>query len=412
MVPKEIIIVGAGMVGMSIAYQLKEKFPDINITILEKEISLGMHSSGRNSGVLHAGIYYKPGTLKAKVCVDGAKRLKNFCELNNISIYNCGKVIVPQSANLDSQLDVLFKRGKSNGAEVELITKKQLFERAPDSVSSSDRAIWSPNTSVVNPKEVISCLKNNLEEKNVKFIFGCKIYKINDSERKIFFKNYNSDSKIYSEFLKYDYFFNCAGLQTDAVAHLMGVGKEFKILPFKGIYWDLIDNSPLKINTNIYPVPDLNVPFLGVHATPSPSGKVSFGPTAIPALGKENYKLFEAIEPLMSIDFFKELAYQFALNKNGFRKYAFEQAFLGIKPLFLDSAKKIIPNLRSDYLIPSKKVGIRAQLFNKRTRRLVDDFLIEKTDNSVHVLNCISPAFTASFSLADLIIAKTNTFDT
>ena len=162
----------------------------------------------------------------------------------------------------------------------------------------------------------------------------------------------------------------------------------------------------IKLETNLYPVPDLNVPFLGVHVTPAPDGTVSLGPTAIPAWGRENYKGLEKIEPMMAIGFLGDIARQWVANKNGFRRYAREQAFNGLKPIFLKSAQALVPKLRDRDLIPSDKVGIRAQLFNRKSGKLVQDFLLEEGESSTHILNAISPAFTASFELADLIIDK------
>ena len=167
----DICIIGAGIVGLSLANQITERFPNLSITIIEKENKIGKHTSGRNSGVLHAGVYYEPGSIKAKVCVEGARRLKNWCKENNISILDCGKVITPQKVELDNQIDELYKRGISNGAKVEIIDENQFNSIVPDGFTSSGRALWSPATSVVNPKEVINKLKDILIKKGVKFIF-------------------------------------------------------------------------------------------------------------------------------------------------------------------------------------------------------------------------------------------------
>ena len=176
------------------------------------------------------------------------------------------------------------------------------------------------------------------------------------------------------------------------------------MLPFKGLYWQLDPKAPFNFSTNLYPVPDLNVPFLGVHVTPSPDGTVSLGPTAIPAWGRENYRGFDGMEPLMALEFLGDLASQWWRNAGGFRRYAREQALHGLKPLFLRAAQTLVPGLRNEHLILSQKVGIRAQLYDRRTGTLVQDFWLEHGQFSTHVLNAISPAFTASFALADLIL--------
>ena len=159
MTHSDILIIGAGMVGLSTAHQILEKFPNLSITILEKELDVGSHSSGRNSGVLHAGLYYEPASLKAKVCVLGAKRLKEWCKEEKIQVMECGKVITPQKPELDKQLEILVERGRANGATVELIDEKQFKELVPDGHTSTGRAIWSPDTCVVKPMQVIQKLK-------------------------------------------------------------------------------------------------------------------------------------------------------------------------------------------------------------------------------------------------------------
>ena len=208
--------------------------------------------------------------------------------------------------------------------------------------------------------------------------------------------------------LGYRYLFNCTGLQADRIAMEFGVGEKYTVLPFKGLYWQLRENCPFKPKTNLYPVPDLNVPFLGVHFTPSAdkTSIVSIGPTATPSLGRENYQGLERIEPGMAVKNVGILAQQYIANRGGFRRYVHEQAFLALRPMMIRAAQELIPELRGEHVVTSNKVGIRSQLFNKETKKLEDDFLCVTAKNSIHVLNAISPAFTASFALADLIIDK------
>ena len=396
----DFLIIGGGMVGLCLAKRLCDKSPNSKITIVDKEEEIGKHSSGRNSGVLHAGIYYKPQTLKAKVCITGAKRLIKWCKDENLEVLRCGKVITPQKKSLDEQIDFLYKRGQKNGAEVKIIDKREFNDRVPDGYTSTGRALWSPNTSVVNPKEILLRLKNRLIEKGVTFFLGSEVNKVDKFKNEITLSN--------ELCINYKFLFNSAGLQADRIAHKFGVGLNYKIMPFKGIYWSLSPSSPLKFNTNLYPVPDLNLPFLGVHVTPSTTGVINLGPTAIPAFGRENYKNLENFEPIMYFKFLNELASQWFLNKGGFRKYSSEQLLHGFKPFFYSAAKLLIPNLDNNDLVPSKKVGIRAQLYDYQKKELIQDFKIEYLENSVHILNAISPAFTASFSFADLVLEKTN----
>ncbi len=396
----DFVIIGGGMVGLTIAHQLIEKDISINICIVDKETSLGAHSSGRNSGVLHAGIYYKPGSTRAKVCIDGAKRLKQWIDYKKLPIKNCGKIIVPQKYELDNQIDNLYNRGIKNGAVVEIIDQKQISELAPYVVSSSGRALWSPKTSVVNPISIIKSLENDLKSKGITFLYGESDLVIHNREKKIHLKN--------NQFLNYGHLINCAGLQSDKIAHQFGVAKEYYLVPFKGIYWGIKKEFPFRIKTNIYPVPDLKMPFLGIHFTPTFNDEfpVSIGPTANLALGRENYNSFDRIEPISTLRNISLLLNQYFLNKGNFRNYFHEQAFLSLAPLFLKEAKKLVPSLKPEYVKLSKKVGIRSQVFNKKTEKLEDDFLCINGQNSTHLLNVISPAFTASFSFADLVISK------
>jgi len=394
----DVLIVGGGMVGLCIAHQLVERGITKSITLLDKELELGRHSSGRNSGVLHAGLYYRPGSVKAQVCVAGARRLRAWVEERGLPINPCGKVIVPPRPDLDSQLDVLAGRGRANGAVVELLDESQLRELIPEARSASGRALWSPNTAVVKPITVVQRLKRELQERGVRFLNGQQGWTAKPEHQHLLLADGTT--------LHYNHLFNCAGLQADRVARPFSVGRQFTLLPFKGLYWQLKKDCAIRPRCNLYPVPDLNVPFLGVHFTPSAdSGAVvSIGPTATPAWGRENYRGFQAVEPSMAASNLAVLARQYLQNRGGFRRYVHEQAFLALPPLLLRAAQELIPAIRAEHLELSSKVGIRSQLFNRKTQRLEDDFVCLPGPASTHVLNAISPAFTASFALADLIL--------
>lgn len=394
----DVLIVGGGMVGLCIAHQLLDRGMSRSITVLDKEPELGRHSSGRNSGVLHAGLYYKPESLKAQVCVAGAKRLRAWVEERGLPINPCGKVIVPPRAELDGQLELLAERGRANGATVEFWDEQQLHELIPEARTASGRALWSPNTAVVKPLRVVQRLQQELQHQGVRLITAAPGWRVQPEQCSL---SLADGSK-----LSYGHLYNCAGLQADRVAHQFGVGRHYSLLPFKGLYWQLKRNSPIQPRTNLYPVPDLSVPFLGVHFTPSADATplVSIGPTATPAWGRENYRGLEGIEPAMAAANLALLARQYLANRGGFRRYVHEQAFLALPPLLLKAAQELIPAVRAEHLELSQKVGIRSQLFNHSSQRLEDDFLCLPGPASTHVLNAISPAFTASFALADLIL--------
>ena len=394
----DVLIVGGGMVGLCLANQLLDRGITTSVTVLEKEPELGRHSSGRNSGVLHAGLYYKPGSVKARVCVGGAQRLRTWVQERGLPLNACGKVIVPPRPELDGQLDVLAERGAANGATVEIWDENQLRELIPEARSASGRALWSPNTAVVKSITVLQRLHQELRERGVSFLTGRPGWTAEPEHRQLRLADGGT--------IAYGHLINCAGLQADRVAHPFGVGHQYTLLPFKGLYWQLKPGCPIQPCANLYPVPDLNVPFLGVHFTPSadPTPVVSIGPTATPAWGRENYRGLQALEPAMAAANLSVLARQYLANRGGFRRYVHEQAFLALPPLLLRAAQQLIPAVRVEHLELSQKVGIRSQLFNHHTQRLEDDFLCLPGPASTHVLNAISPAFTASFALADLIL--------
>lgn len=392
---KEIIVIlGGGMVGLSIAHQLRKR--NKRIYIIDKEYQIGLHTSGRNSGVIHAGLYYKPDSIKAKVCVEGGKRLKAWINNKGLNLNKCGKVIVPQKKELDGQLEILEERGKLNGASVNLISEGSLNKLIPGARTATGRALWSPDTAVINSKEVLLALKEELVDNGVTFLLGEDNYKIDTEKNMVKLKECT---------VNYDYIYNCTGLHADRTAHKLGIGKDYEIMPFKGLYWKIKDKSKLMVKRNLYPVPDLSMPFLGVHFTPNYNNSVvNIGPTATPTMGRENYRGLEKVEPILTIKNFSRMALQYAQNKNRFRNYAHNQSILAIKKFMLRSAQELIPSIQAEDVEISHKCGIRPQLYNIKKGRLEDDFIYEQTKNSFHVLNSISPAFTASFELADKII--------
>ncbi len=391
----KVVIIGSGIVGMTIAYQLLTRKLSKDILIIDKENLPGKHTSGRNSGVVHSGLYYKPDSLKAKVCVKGAKRLRKWVSDRNLYLNKCGKLILPTNEYLNKRIDELYDRGKKNGCNVEIWDLAKLKKKFPYVNLSCGRALWSPDTSIISPKEILSTLFNELKEKNVKFLFDSEITSVNQT---INFIEINNSKKIH-----FDYLFNCAGLNADKVAKLFDLGSNYKLMPFKGQYLQLKDNFKYKVSSNIYPVPDLNIPFLGVHFTPGISG-IFIGPTATLAFGRENYKGIDSLEPYSFIENINILARQYLTAKNGFRRYFHEQAFQTFRPFFIKAAKELIPSVKAENLKFSDKSGIRAQLIDLKNLKLVDDFICLETKNSIHVLNAISPAFTSGFELADLII--------
>jgi len=393
----DLIILGAGITGLSVARQKLIENPDCQILIIEKECKIGMHGSGRNSGVLHSGIYYPSDTLKAKFCSEGSKLMASYCEKYNLPLMKCGKVILPTKSEDEDQID-LYKRGVKNGASVKIISQKELREIEPEASTIAQRALYSPNTSVIDPYAVLSKIQSELNNSDVIILFNEKVISANPDQSTI---TTNKDNNF-----KYKHLINCTGQYSDVVSKLFNVGKKYTLLPFKGLYYGLSKNSNIRLNGLIYPVPDLSVPFLGIHSVKLVNGSVYFGPTAIPAFGRENYQGFEGVNIKDASSISYHLLRQYISNKKGFRAYTHQEASRFLKSEFLKSIQSLVPNLSSNDLVISHKVGIRAQLLDTKHNELVMDFVVEKVDNTTHVLNAVSPAFTSAFSFAKYILNK------
>ena len=391
MLETDILIVGAGIVGLSIARELTFRYPDLKILIAEKEKEIAFHASGRNSGVLHAGFYYDASTLKARFTVEGNRRLTQYCLENGLSINQCGKVVVATKEEEIQGIYELKRRGDINGVHLELIDEKELADIEPNA-HTYEKALFSPTTSTIDPKEVCTHIANNLG-KNTKILFNAQIYNIN---KKIAF---TKDKKI-----KFKYLFNAAGLYADKIANFFGIGKEYTLLPFKGVYLSYKDDS--LILRHIYPVPNLKNPFLGVHFTKTVTNKVKIGPTAIPGFWRENYNFKERF----SFDEFKEIiSLQIKLfleNSFNFRSLAWTEVKKYWRKYFISEAKKLVKHINEDKFGKYLKPGIRAQLLDIRTKKLVMDFVVEEAEDSMHVLNSVSPAFTTAFSFAEFVVEK------
>jgi L-2-hydroxyglutarate oxidase len=391
----DVVIVGAGIMGLSIARALKEQNQALSIAILEKESKIGLHASGRNSGVLHSGIYYNEDSLKAKFCREGAIAMASYCDENNLPIKRIGKIILPIKPNDEHVLHMLHQRAIKNGAKVYLIDGKELKKIEPEAQSDFDIALVSPETSVVDSKAILFHLYNSLVEAGVTFYFNCSCTEIDTKYKKVAAGN---------EVISYSHLYNTAGLYADKIANLCGLKETYTMIPFKGIYYELNKSSSVHIKHLLYPVPDMNVPFLGVHSTIGMDGKTYLGPTAIPAFGRENYAGLYGVQFGEAFSILGALGKQYIANNQGFRRYAHAEIPRLIKSRFVESARALIPRLQKDDLVISSKVGIRAQLVNKVKKELVMDFLVSKTHNETHILNAVSPAFTSAFSFSKHVV--------
>lgn len=391
----DFIIIGAGILGLSLARELKTTHPDARIIILEKENQIGLHGSGRNSGVLHSGIYYPEGSLKAKLCLEGNRQLAAYCDAHHLPISRIGKVILPTKTTDDSILQTLYQRATHNGAEVKLIDEAELREIEPAAHTATGRALFCPETAVVDSKAILKHLHQSLLQQQVSFYFNSRCSQINPQS-----KTLKAGNKTFS----YGHLFNTAGLYADVVAKACGMQERFTMIPFKGSYFELSNTSSLQINHLIYPVPDMNVPFLGIHFTKNTNNRVYIGPSAIPAFGRENYQRLEGARIKESLATFATLGRQYCSNQQGFRTYTHREVARFIPKNFVAAAQALVPQLTFSDLKKSEKVGIRAQLFDQKKRELVMDFLIKSSQNETHVLNAVSPGFTSAFSFSQYIV--------
>lgn len=394
-ITSDFVIIGAGILGLSTALTLRQKYPEARISVIEKEQAVGLHASGRNSGVLHSGIYYPPLSMKAKCCAHGALLMRQYCQQHHLPLHTIGKVIVPTQAQDASILELLLQRGRDNGIRVEKIDAQQLRELEPATLSAIDAALYVPETAVVDSLTIVQHLFQNLQNQNVQFYFGEACQQIDQSSRTVWAGQHK---------IAYGHLINTAGLYADRIAAMCGLKDKYTMLPFKGLYYELTSKTSLALNHLIYPVPDMNVPFLGVHFTKSVFGKIYVGPTAVPALGREHYRGFKGINFAEARQVLYRLGQQYYDNQQGFRTYAHHEMGRFLKTKFVEAAQKLVPTIKAADLRLSHKVGIRAQLLDKKSRLLVMDFLTEQTGHETHVLNAVSPAFTSAFSFSQYVV--------
>jgi L-2-hydroxyglutarate oxidase LhgO len=305
---------------------------------------------------------------------------------------------LPTKNEDEDKINLLYDRGVNNGALVKIISKEELSEIEPEAKTETQKALYAPNTSVVDPHAILRKIQSDLEEAGVTILFNERIMSANPDLSTITTNKYNK--------FKYNFLVNCTGQHSDVVSKVFNVGKKYTLLPFKGLYYGLHKNSNIRLNGLIYPVPDLNVPFLGIHSVKLVDGNVYFGPTAVPAFGRENYQGLKGVNIKDATSISYHLLRQYISNKQGFRSYTHQEMHRFLKSEFLKSMQKLIPKLSNSDLVVSQKVGIRAQLLDTKSNELVMDFLVERVDNTTHVLNAVSPAFTCSFSFAKYILNK------
>lgn len=378
----DVAIVGSGIVGMAVARGLLELDPALQIVIFEREAEFGVHASARNSGVMHAGFYYSPESMKAQFCREGRDELEGLAKKYSIPARKVGKVVVAQNKNEEERLGTLVERGIANGVELEQLPSSDLGRIEP-LASTHGSFVWSPNTTISNPGLINSALRQELNSKGVEFISSSNIGITN--------KNWvNNDEQINSR-----YFVNAGGAWALDLAHGLNVGTHFRTMPFLGLYKQT-QTKNLPIRTLVYPVPHPINPFLGVHFTLTIDGYVKIGPSALPIIGRSQYSLSSPVAGAEIVGFGKNLMGLGRGSKHDLLSMMkYEIPKLMTRNL-VNAASRLVPTAKQIKDWSSKSPGIRGQLIDSRNGELLQDFLVEHVANSTHVLNAVSPGWTAS----------------
>ncbi len=388
------IIIGAGVLGSAAARALISKGKARSVAVLEKESAPAIHTSGRNSGVLHSGFNLKPGSLKARFCVEGNRRLTEFCQQKNISLEPVGTLVVAQNTSELPVLEELLRRGQANGVpHMEIISAARLKELEPNAVGIA--ALHSPSGAVVSGEVVTHAIVSDAQAQGCEFFFNHQVMHITSHGT-----GYRVETL--AETFEGKLLINCAGLYADEIAHSMGVGLQYTIIPFRGQYYKIRSDKRNIVHSMVYPVPDLNFPFLGVHWTRTVTGDLKVGPNAMLAFGREAYtpwsiNILETLKMVSRVNFWR------LWKSPEFRRLLKSQFWISIsRQRFIEEARKLVPNVLPEDFSPGKS-GNRAQLVD-RQGRLVEDMVIERQGNSLHVLNAVSPGFTCSLPFADHLV--------
>ena len=385
----DIAIIGGGIIGLSTAMHILQKRPTLKVVVVEKENTLAKHQTGNNSGVIHSGIYYKPGSWKSEFCVSGVTKIKEFCDDNEIEYVECGKTIVATSENELGRLQDLYERGQANGVPgLEMIGPERLQEIEPH--VAGVQALWSPKTGIVDYVKITNRYADIFQENGGSVLLNTMVQNIDVREGEINIDTNNGT-------LNTKHVINCAGLYSDKVAEMMGQDIGVHIIPFRGEYYKISSSSEHLVKGLIYPVPDPRFPFLGVHYTRNIHGYVEAGPHAVLAFQQEGYKktdinVGELSRTFMFPGFWKML-------KNNWKTGMSELYRSYNKNKFVSDLQRLIPSIDSDSLVAGG-AGVRAQAVDK-TGFLLDDFKIVETSNSLHVINAPSPGATSSLAIGE-----------
>jgi L-2-hydroxyglutarate oxidase LhgO len=389
----DFLVIGGGVIGLNVARELKQAYPDGRIVVLEKEAACGMHASGRNSGVLHAGFYYTADSLKARFTREGNRLLTGYCERHHIPVNKCGKLVVARNEAEDRMLDELLLRGKRNRVPLEQVSIEDVRKIEPRAKTHA-RAIFSPTTSSADPSIVLKQMEEDAKKEGVAIHSSARFIKA--------VKNQVITSK---GLFDAGYVVNAAGLHADQVAQHFGFSQRYRILPFKGLYLKS-EAPPGAFRTNIYPVPDLRNPFLGVHVTVQVDGGAKLGPTAIPALWREQYDGMSNFRFQEFIEITSRSAGLLGASSFDFKRLALSEARKYSRRHMVSLASSLAHGITTDVFRHWSRPGIRAQLMDIQSRKLEMDFVLEGDERSMHILNAVSPGWTCSIPFSRHVVEE------
>ncbi len=387
----DLAIVGGGIVGLAVARELTRRHPELSLVVLEREGRVGAHQTGHNSGVVHAGIYYAPGSLKAQLCVEGARRMYEYCEQRGIAVERCGKLIVASDPGELAGLEELERRGRANGvAGLRRLDAAGIAELEPHARGVA--ALHSPHTGIVDFGAVARAFEKDLGEGGVGVATSCEVRGIAVAKGRLVLRHQRGE-------LRARHAVFCAGLWSDRLAQLAGASADPRIVPFRGAYLRLRPARAELVRSLIYPVPDPELPFLGVHLTRHIDGSVLVGPTALLAPGRSAYRLRDA----SARDLAATLAWPgtWRMARRWWRTGIQELRYAASTAALARAAARFVPELRAEDVEPAF-AGIRAQAVG-RDGRLVDDFAFSQTERALHVRNAPSPGATSALAIAALI---------
>jgi L-2-hydroxyglutarate oxidase len=390
----DLVIVGAGIVGLATAMELVQRRPDLELAVLEKESEVAAHQTGHNSGVIHSGLYYKPGSLKAKMAVEGRQLMVEFCQEHDLPYDLCGKVVVATTEEEVPRLDELFRRGTANGVPgLERIGPEEIKEHEPHAVGVA--GIWSPNTGIVDYIAVTRKYAEIVEQGGGQVRLNTRVTGIVQEPGGLVVET--TQEAVHSRGL-----INCGGLQSDLIARMTGDTHGLRIVPFRGEYYELAADSYEMVNGLIYPVPDPRFPFLGVHFTKKIDGSVEAGPNAVLAFAREGYTKADINAGYV----LKLLSFRgFWIMASKYWKMGFGEMYRSFsKRSFVRSLQGLVPEIEMDD-VTRGGAGVRAQAMDPKGN-LLDDFRFVESEHAIHVLNAPSPAATASIPIGRAIADK------